>query len=204
MDVEILRTLTGIVMVPIKIKTKILKKIVVIGASNSSKSINRKFAKFAANSLKLDCKIKELVLNDFEMPIYSEDLQRDSGIPVKAFNFKRVISSSDGIIISLAEHNGSYTSAFKNIYDWISVIEQDVWSSKPLLLLSTSTGSNGGKIVLKHAHKRFSFNYKFSIPFFSLPDFYSNYSTNNGIIHPALEKKFQDTLNKFEEILNGN
>ena len=103
-------------MVPIKIKTKILKKIVVIGASNSSKSINRKFAKFAANSLKLDCKIKELVLNDFEMPIYSEDLQRDSGIPVKAFNFKRVISSSDGIIISLAEHNGSYTSAFKNIY----------------------------------------------------------------------------------------
>ena len=168
MDAEILKTLMGIVMVPIKIKTKILKKIVVIGASNSSKSINRKFAKFAANSLKLDCKIKELVLNDFEMPIYSEDLQRDSGIPVKAFNFKRVISSSDGIIISLAEHNGSYTSAFKNIYDWISVIEQDVWSSKPLLLLSTSTGSNGGKIVLKHAHKRFSFNYKFSIPFFSI------------------------------------
>ena len=78
MDAETLKTLAGIVMVPIKIKTKILKKIVVIGASSSSKSINRKFAKFAANSLKFDCKIKELVLNDFEMPIYSEDLQRDS------------------------------------------------------------------------------------------------------------------------------
>ena len=71
-----------------------MKKIVVIGASSSSKSINRKLAKFAANSLKFDCKIIELVLNDFEMPIYSEDFQRDLGIPVKAFNFKRVISNS--------------------------------------------------------------------------------------------------------------
>ena len=181
-----------------------MKKIVVIGASSSSKSINRKFAKYAGNSLKFDCKIQELVLNDYEMPIYSEDLERESGVPEKAINFKRVISNSDGIIISLAEHNGSYTSAFKNIFDWISVIEQDVWSSKPLLLLSTSTGSNGGKIVLKHAHKRFSFNYKFSIPFFSLPDFHSNFTTKNGIIHSVLEKKFQVTLNKFEEILNGN
>ena len=181
-----------------------MKKIVVIGASSSSKSINRKFAKYAANSLKSDCKIQELVLNDYEMPIYSEDLEREFGVPEKAINFKRVISNSDGIIISLAEHNGSYTTAFKNIFDWISVIEQDVWSSKPLLLLSTSTGSNGGKIVLKHAHKRFSFNYKFSIPFFSLPDFNSNFTIKNGIIHPVLEKKFQVTLNKFEEILNGN
>ena len=180
-----------------------MKKIVVIGASTSSKSINRKFAKYAANSLLMDRKIKELVLNDFEMPIYSEDLQRDSGVPVKAINFKRVISNSDGIIISFAEHNGSYTSAFKNIFDWISVIEQDVWSSKPLLLLSTSTGSNGGKIVLKHAHKRFSFNYKFDIPFFSLPDFHRNYNSKSGIIHPALYKEFLATLSNFEDILNG-
>ena len=82
-------------------KTKILKKIVVIGASSSMKSITRKFAKFAANSLKLDCKIKELALNDFEMPIYSEDLKEIHKLPVEAFNFKRVISNSDGIIIFL-------------------------------------------------------------------------------------------------------
>ena len=180
-----------------------MKKIVVIGASSSSKSINRKFAIYAAKSLKFHYEINELVLNDFEMPIYSEDLQRNSGVPEKAINFKREISNSDGIIISLAEHNGSYTSAFKNIFDWISVIEQDVWSSKPLLLLSTSTGSNGGKIVLKHAHQRFSFNYKFNIPFFSLPDFYSNFNLKNGIINQVLKKQFQVTLNKFEEILNG-
>ena len=44
----------GIVMVPIKIKTKILKKIVVIGASSSSKINNREFAGIVVNSLKLN------------------------------------------------------------------------------------------------------------------------------------------------------
>ena len=70
------------------------------------------------------------------MPIYSEDLHRSSGIPEKALGFKREISNSDALVISLAEHNGSYTAAFKNVYDWISVIEADVWCSKPILLLS--------------------------------------------------------------------
>ena len=96
------------------------------------------------------------------MPIYSEDLQNLSGIPKKAFDFKSEISNSDALVISLAEHNGSYTAAFKNIYDWISVIETDVWCSKPILLLSTSTGARGGKTVLDTAHSRFSRNYKFA------------------------------------------
>ena len=118
-----------------------MKKIVVIGASSSSKSINRTFANFAAKSLDIECEIIDLVLSDYEMPIYSEDKQNNSGIPSMAISFKQKIFNSDAIVISLAEHNGSYTAAFKNIYDWISVIENDVWCSKPILLLSTSTST---------------------------------------------------------------
>ena len=62
-----------------------------------------------------------------------------------------MVNESIGIIISLAEHNGSYTSAFKNIYDWISVIETKVWGNKPLILLSTSDGQNAGKTVLSNS-----------------------------------------------------
>ena len=65
-----------------------MKKILTIGASSSSKSINRIFANFAAESLGIECEIKELVLTDFEMPIYSEDKQNNSGIPKKAIDFK--------------------------------------------------------------------------------------------------------------------
>ena len=154
-----------------------MKRIVAIGASSSSNSINKKFASYAANLVSLKKDVIELDLRQYEMPIYSEDLQNVSGIPKKAFDFKIEISNSDALVISLAEHNGSYTAAFKNIYDWISVIEADVWCSKPILLLSTSTGARGGKTVLDTAHSRFSRNYKFKIPFFSLPNFFGRPGT---------------------------
>ena len=138
------------------------------------------------------------------MPIYSEDRQQSDGIPEKAILFKKYISDSDGIIISLAEHNGSYTAAFKNIYDWISVIENDVWSSKPILLLSTSTGARGGKTILETAHKRFSIDYIHPIPFFSLPNFYDNFSETEGIKSSSLNDKFKFILSKFQSILDDN
>ena len=181
-----------------------MKKIVVIGASSSSSSINRIFANYAAKSLNIECKIKDLVLSDFEMPIYSEDKQNNSGIPYKALNFKKEISKSDGIVISLAEHNGSYTAAFKNIYDWISVIENDVWCSKPILLLSTSPGARGGLSVLKLAHDRFSKNYKYDIPHFSLPSFKENFNETEGITNIRLNQDFHTVLIDFQNILNEN
>ena len=181
-----------------------MKKILTIGASSSSKSINRIFANFAAESLSFECEIKELVLTDFEMPIYSEDKQNNSGIPKKAIDFKKEIYQADALVISLAEHNGSYTAAFKNIYDWISVIENDVRSSKPILLLSTSTGARGGQTVLESAHDRFSRNYKHNIPHFSLPSFKENYSHGEGITNIRLNQDFQAVLIDFEDILNGD
>ena len=138
------------------------------------------------------------------MPIYSEDRQEIDGIPDKAILFKRYISGSDGIILSLAEHNGSYTAAFKNIYDWISVIENDVWSSKPILLLSTSTGARGGKTILESAHKRFSLDYKYSIPSFCLPNFYDNFSETDGIKNSSLNEEFKFVLSEFQSILDDN
>ena len=181
-----------------------MKNIVVIGASSSSKSINRILAFHAAKSLDINCQITELLLSDYEMPIYSEDLHKKNGIPQEAIDFKKEIFEADSIVISLAEHNGSYTAAFKNIYDWISVIENDVWCSKPIFLLSTSTGPRGGKTILKSAHKRFSANYKYKIPYFSLPSFNDNFNSNEGITNVRLNQDFQAVLIDFENILNGN
>ena len=55
------------------------------------------------------------------MPIYSEDKQNNQ-IPKKQSILKEIYQA-DALVISLAEHVCSYTAAFKNIYDWISVIE---------------------------------------------------------------------------------
>jgi len=177
-----------------------LKKIVAFGASSSSNSINKTFATYTANQIHNSQTII-LDLNDFEMPIYSEDYERKNGIPTEAHQFKNIIKKSDGIIISFAEHNGSYTAAFKNIFDWISRIEKIVWYNKPMFLLSTSNGANGASLVLNMAYSRMSRGNPNNIPYFSLPNYNDNFDNELGIKNKKLNKKFIDGLSIFIQSL---
>lgn len=177
-----------------------MKRIVAFGASSSSKSINKLLATYAAQQIN-NSEITILDLNNFQMPIYSEDYERINGIPEEAHNFKKIIKLSDGIIISFAEHNGAYTAAFKNIFDWISRIEKDVWCNKPMLLMATSNGSNGASSVLQMAHNRISRGTTNKIPYFSLPNFNKTFNKDLGIMDENLNKKFIDALSIFIESL---
>ena len=119
-----------------------MKSVVLIAGTNSSNSINRTLLKYAASQLK-NASFKELLMTDFELPLYGIDYEKQNGIPPLAHQFKLEIKACDGILISLAEHNGAYTVAFKNILDWISRIETDVWVKKPMLVMATSPGKRG-------------------------------------------------------------
>lgn len=179
-----------------------MKKIIAFGASSSRNSINKTLATFAANQLnKVDVKL--LDLNDFEMPIFSIDRENENGIHQLAHDFKNEIKNADGIVISFAEHNGAYAAAFKNIYDWVSRIDSNVWESRPLFLLATSPGGHGGKSVLEIAYNRFSRGYNNSIVRFSLPSFGENFSEDTGITSEELRTEFEEQLNKFSQALNS-
>ena len=173
-----------------------MKKILAFGASSSSRSINQALASYAAGQLK-DVAVNLLDLNDFEMPIYSADRERENGIPEKAIRFRNLIGGSDGVIISFAEHNSSYTAAYKNIFDWASRIEKDLWQNKPMLLMATSPGGRGGQTVLEQAYQRISRSNHNQILKFSLPGFYQNFDKNEGIKEQALAQKFEEVLQKF-------
>jgi NAD(P)H-dependent FMN reductase len=176
------------------------KKILAFGASSSRQSINKKFANYAANQVE-NGEVVLLDLNDFEMPIYSIDREKENGIHELAHKFKEHISNADGIIISFAEHNGAYSAAFKNIFDWVSRIESDVWSSKPMYLLSTSPGGRGGQSVLETAFAKFERMNKNTVVQFSLPSFGQNFSEEDGILDEALAKSFKEQLQVFEATL---
>lgn len=181
------------------------KKIVAFGASSSKHSINKTFATYAAHQIK-EASVNLLDLNDFEMTIFSVDkekamLDKDGKFPALAYQFKEQLKESDGIVISFAEHNGAYTSAFKNIFDWISRIEKDIWYNKPMLLLATSPGLRGGSTVLDLAVNKLKFmNNNVLIPF-SLPSFYDNFNEQEGIKNPELNKMFQEKIIKFQTAL---
>lgn len=175
------------------------KNILTFGASNSLNSINKKFAIYAAGLL--DANINLIDLNDFEMPVFSVDKEAGKGIPDQAHQFKNMIKECDGIIISFAEHNGSYTAAFKNIFDWTSRIEKAMWEHKPMFLISTSPGKRGAKSVLNIAVNDFPHRSGNVVAHFSLPSFKVNFSEEEGILDQELESQFIGELNNFKSSL---
>jgi len=126
-------------------------KVLAFAATNSSTSINRQLVEYAAQrvtSFMPDARIEFLDLNDFEMPIYSPDREREDGIHALAQAFYDKIGSSDAVLVSFAEYNGFVTSAWKNIFDWMSRIDAKVWQDKPMVILAASPGGRAGANVL--------------------------------------------------------
>jgi chromate reductase len=175
-----------------------MKNILVFGASNSKNSINKQLAFYAASLLN-EVTLTKIDLNDFEMPIYGIDKEKENGIPQKAHNFKQLIKNCDGIIISIAEHNGNVTAAFKNLFDWTSRIEKSMWNDKPMFLLATSPGARGGSSALGIVTKEFPFRGGKVTASFSLSSFNDNFSTENGITNPELKEELLKQLNLFSK-----
>lgn len=161
------------------------KKIIAFGGSSSKNSINKKLATYTANLFE-NVGIEVLDLNDFEMPIYSID-KEENGFPKEAQNFLDKIEEADLLVISLAEHNGAYSSAFKNILDWASRVNGKTFQGKKMFLMATSPGVRGGQSVLEMAKDRFPRHDANLVGTFSLPSFYENFDELNGIINTDLK-----------------
>lgn len=125
--------------------------ILAFGASSSRHSINKVLATYAANQV-ADAAVSILDLNYFDMPIYNQDREVEFGIPDLVQGFLSEIAKADVIIISFAEHNGSYTAAYKNVFDWASRVSQKVFAGKKMVLLATSPGPGGAQNVLAQAN----------------------------------------------------
>ena len=171
-------------------------KILSFGGSTSSTSINRQLANHAA-SLVPSATVTDLDLRRFELPIYSSDEEAANGVPAAAQEFKALIESHDAIVVSLAEHNGSYSAAFKNLYDWTSRIDQNVWSNKAMLLMATSPGGRGGATVLAAAEATFPRMGADLKTTFSLPAFYENFSEEEGVTHAEFKAALEEAIAAF-------
>ena len=175
-------------------------KIVAIGATNSTESINKQLATYTAG-LVTGSEVETLDLNDFEMSIYSEQREKNQGIPELAHRFFNKISESDAVVISFAEYNGTYTAAFKNIFDWVSRINMKVYQGKPVVMLATSPGAGGASSVLASAVA--------SAPYFdadvkgqlSVPSFYDNFDVAAGRLrHPELVQELKSIMSKVAQV----
>ena len=170
-----------------------MKKIIAFAGSSSKNSINKQLVTHVAHQFgNVTCEI--LDLNDYEMPIYSADRELENGIPKLAVDFFEKLGSADLILISLAEHNGAYSAAFKNIFDWTSRHNNKLFQQKPMLLMATSPGPRGGLGVLDIAKDRFPRHDANLVATFSLPSFRDNFEPAIGITNEALKIELQSIV----------
>jgi len=155
-------------------------KIIAFAASSSWKSINKQLAVYAA-SLVQGADVEVLDLNDYELPLFSVDKEEDLGQPQLATDFLGKLEGADAIIVSYAEHNGSYSAAYKNLFDWCSRQKREIFANKPLVFFATSPGPGGASRVLEAANT--------SAPFFagdvkaslSIASFNDNFDVESGV-----------------------
>jgi len=182
-----------------------MKKILAFGASNSSTSINKMFATYAANQL-TNTAVVVADLNDYASPLYSMDLERQNGIDANARRFYELIQASDGIVVSLAEYNGLHTSAFKNLWDWLSRIKMEkamnIWGGKPMFLLSTSPSRRPMNNVLAVSKELFPHFGAKIIADFYLPSFH-HFFKEGQIKEANYRAAFMEQKNQFQSYLDN-
>ncbi|KII77288.1 NADPH-dependent FMN reductase [Vibrio renipiscarius] len=177
--------------------------ILAFGASTSSTSINKTLANYAAHQLAQkvnDAEITLIDLNQFPVPLFSEDVEKEIGQAEAAKAFLEQIAQADVLIISFAEHNGSYTAAYKNLFDWASRINPQVFQGKSAVYFATSPGPGGGKNVLATATASagyFGAEVKASL---SIPSFYEHFDFATGEFKDAeLAEQINLALDKLTE-----
>lgn len=181
------------------LKTKLfIMKIIAFAGSPSKNSINKKLATYAA-SLFENAEVEVLDLNDYEMPLFSVDIEKEIGQHPLAKSFLAKIAAADILVVSLAENNPNYSAAFKNVFDWCSRIDAKVFQEKAMLLMATSPGARGGSSVLeiaKNALPRYGADIKAT---FSLPSFNDNFDVEKGkISNVELDAKLKEIVMNFD------
>jgi NAD(P)H-dependent FMN reductase len=171
-------------------------KVIAFGASNSSTSINKALATYTAHLIE-GADVVVLDINNYTVPMFSEDLEKEIGQAEGAQAFLRDLGQADAFVISFAEHNGHYPAAYKNLFDWATRIDRELFKGKPAVYLASSPGPGGAQSVLAAANNSapyFGGNVKASV---SVPSFYDNFDLATGqVTNPEVAAQLKDAVAK--------
>ena len=99
----------------------------------------------------------------------------------------------------LPDAYGNYTVAYKNLFDWASRADREVYQGKPIVMLSTSPGPGGAKSVLALARESAHFFEGQVKAALSVPSFYENFDQDKGeLTNPQLISELTAALATIE------
>lgn len=181
-----------------------MKKILAFSGSNSSTSVNQQLINLVADKVSTH-QVEVVDIRDFPLPMFGQDLEKESGSPENANKFRALMNSADGYIISSPEHNGSMPAVFKNLIDWVSRIKESddssVFNKKPVLLFSTSPGPRGGMSNLQNLTNIMPYWGADIVDSYSLGSFYKQIS--DGKLVAEKDAEVSALVEKLEQKLSS-
>jgi NAD(P)H-dependent FMN reductase len=125
-------------------------RILAFAGSLRKDSFNKKLVKIAANGARsAGATVTVVELNDYPLPLFSEDIEKATGLPEPGRKLKELFVSHDGLLIASPEYNSSITAVLKNTLDWLSRPVPNepplvAFSNKVCVIMSASPGGLGG------------------------------------------------------------
>ncbi len=130
-------------------------KILAFAGSTRKGSFNQQLVQLAAKAAEsAGADVTVINLNDYPLPIFNEDLEKD-GPPENALRLKELFLQHSGLLISSPEYNSSLTPLLKNTIDWVSRGDDTnpplaAFTGKVAGIMAASPGGLGGLRGLVH------------------------------------------------------
>lgn len=131
-------------------------KILAFAGSARKDSYNKKLIRIAAAGARAaGAEVTLVDLRDYPMPIYDGDLEEREGVPANALQFRKLMMTHQGLLISSPEYNSSISPLLKNTLDWLSRPVHGEhglapFRNKVATLMAASPGNLGGLRGLVH------------------------------------------------------
>ena len=131
-------------------------KILALAGSQREGSYNALLVQIAAEGARqTGATVTVLDLKEYPLPIFDEDVERESGTPENALRLHEIFCAHDGLLIASPEYNSSITPLLKNVIDWVSRKVGDgaplaAYHGKYAALMAASPGGLGGLRGLVH------------------------------------------------------
>jgi NAD(P)H-dependent FMN reductase len=125
-------------------------RLLFFAGSTREGSYNKKLAKLAQHIATANGIEGVFVdLKDYPMPLYHGDLEANEGPPLKAQEFKALLTEYQGVFIATPEYNSSIPPLLKNTIDWVTRVRAkgetglEVYKSRVFAISGASPGYYG-------------------------------------------------------------
>jgi len=180
-------------------------RVLVLGASLSSTSLNNRLAAYTAKLVTDKGATVDLAqVGDFDMPYYDRDIEVETGPPVGAHRFCERLKAADALIVSSPEYNSSMPATIKNLIDWVSRFRPQPFNGKQALLMSASPSMVGGNRGLWALRVPFEHLGTRVYPdMFSLAQAHQAWTPDGQLADAALEDRLDRTLGCFLDLVEA-